>query len=165
MNKTQWYLGAPNAVVICLREVRTEGLIGCFYHRYSPDPVPFHSSDQMTLRMEELYDWLWFPHPGSNERSFFPKKNNVRHETERKKIMSDESLLSRHGDIGTFIVRVQHRQNNSWQGRLTWMEEDKTVQFRSVWEMIKLIESAVDTVSPPEEEEPAPVWFPEEKKE
>ena len=74
--------------------------------------------------------------------------------------MSDESLLTKHGDIGTFIVRVQHRQNSSWQGRITWMEEDRTIQFRSVWEMIKLIENAVDSVSTDEGEEIT--WFPEE---
>ena len=74
--------------------------------------------------------------------------------------MSDDALLSKHGDIGTFIVRVQHRQNTSWQGRITWMEEDKTIYFRSVWEMIKLIESAVDTVSEQEDaEEAAQDWF------
>ena len=59
--------------------------------------------------------------------------------------MNDEELLSRHGDLGTFIIRVQHRQNSSWQGRITWMDEDKTVYFRSMWEMLKLIDSAVGT--------------------
>ena len=77
--------------------------------------------------------------------------------------MSDDVLLSKHGDIGTFIVRVQHRQNSSWQGRITWMEEDKTIQFRSVWEMIKLIESAVDQVSIHEEDDEEESWFPKEK--
>ena len=78
--------------------------------------------------------------------------------------MTDDELLSKHGDIGTFIVRVQHRQNSSWQGRITWMEEDRTVQFRSVWEMIKLIESAVDTVSA-QDTESEEVWFPESTEE
>ena len=73
--------------------------------------------------------------------------------------MSDESLLSKHGDIGSFIVRVQHRQNSSWQGRVTWIEEDKTVGFRSVWELVKLMESAVDTVSKPEDGEDEASWF------
>ncbi len=59
--------------------------------------------------------------------------------------MSDEELLNKHGDLGTFIIRVQHRQNSSWQGRITWMDEDKTVYFRSMWEMLKLIDSAVGT--------------------
>ena len=73
--------------------------------------------------------------------------------------MSDESLLSKHGDMGSFIIRVQHRQNSSWQGRITWMEQDKTVYFRSIWEMIKLIESAVDTVSDPDSEDKEASWF------
>ena len=37
------------------------------------------------------------------------------------------------------------------------MEQDKTISFRSVWEMVKLIENAVDTVSTEEKEE-APRW-------
>ena len=77
--------------------------------------------------------------------------------------MKDKALLSKHGDIGTFIVRVQHRQNSSWQGRVTWMEQDRTIQFRSVWEMIKLIESAVDMVSE-QENRPEELWFAEEEK-
>ena len=65
--------------------------------------------------------------------------------------MSDEELLNRHGDLGTFIIRVQHRQNSSWQGRITWMDKNKTVYFRSIWEMIKLVAGALDTVSEPED--------------
>ena len=161
-NRTQWYIGAPNGVVICIRENNDGELAGEFYHSYSTEPVPFQGIGQMTLRMEKLYDWLHFPFPGVSSRSFLPDKRPAETNTiipERKKIMSDEMLLTKHGEIGTFIVRVQHRQNSSWQGRITWMEEDKTVQFRSVWEMIKLIESAVNSVSEPEEEEPEENWF------
>ena len=73
--------------------------------------------------------------------------------------MSDEELLGRHGDLGTFIIRVQHRQNSSWQGRITWMEENQTLSFRSIWEMVKLIASAVDTAEMEEETEEEPSWF------
>ena len=152
MSKTQWYIGAPNAVVLCIRETR-EGLKGELYHSYSTEATPFESMHQMISQMEVLYDTLRFPFPGSSERSFSEQKPAEETKLERIRIMSDEQLLSKHGDIGTFIVRVQHRQNSSWQGRLTWMEEDKTIQFRSVWEMIKLIENAVDSVSRAEDEE------------
>ncbi len=75
--------------------------------------------------------------------------------------MKDEELLSKHGDLGSFIIRVQHRQNSSWQGRVTWMEKDQTMNFRSVLELIKLIESAIDTVSDTETGAAEPEW-PEE---
>ena len=65
--------------------------------------------------------------------------------------MSDDELLSKHGDLGTFILRVQHRQNSTWQGRITWVNENKMLQFRSVWELTKLIEEALDTVSEQED--------------
>ena len=161
MNRTQWYIGAPNGVVLCIRENNEGELAGEFWHSYSESPIPFRGIGQMTLRMEKLYDWLRFPYPGTNSRSFGQPAKTDGKTHERKRIMSDETLLAKHGDLGTFIVRVQHRQNSSWQGRITWMEEDKTIQFRSVWEMIKLIESAVDSVSSAEEGEETS-WFPEE---
>ncbi len=159
MSRTQWYIGAPNGVVVCVRENNDGELKGEFYHSYSSKPVPFQGIGQMTLRMEKLYDWLRFPYPGTNSRSFVPTEPPAEKTGERKKVMSDEMLLTKHGEIGTFIVRVQHRQNSSWQGRITWMEEDKTIQFRSVWEMIKLIESAVNSISESEEGEPEENWF------
>lgn len=61
--------------------------------------------------------------------------------------MSEEELLSRHGELGTFIICVQHRQNGSWQGHITWTDKDATVYFRSVWEMVKLVSGAIDAVS------------------
>ena len=158
MGKTQWYIGAPNGVVLCINGSNEGDLSGVFYHSYSTESVPFSGIGQMVLRMEKLYDYLRFPYPGTNSRTFGEEKKLTRMTEERKKIMSDDALLSKHGDIGTFVVRVQHRQNSSWQGRITWMEEDKTVQFRSVWEMIKLIESAVDLVSEPEET-PEEAWI------
>lgn len=57
--------------------------------------------------------------------------------------MSDDELLKKHGDIGTFIIRVQHRQHSSWQGMVTWVEENRTVSFRSALELIKMIDGAV----------------------
>lgn len=71
--------------------------------------------------------------------------------------MKDQELLSKHGDLGSFIIRVQQRQNSSMQGRLTWIEKNKTVHFRSVWELIRLIDSAVEMDNPIPEGE-LPTW-------
>ena len=160
-NYSQWYIGAPNGVVLCVDRVNGDLIEGCFYHSYSTEPVPFTGTRELTLRMEKLYDYLHFPFPGTNQRSFFTSEAPSRLTKERIKVMTDDELLTKHGDIGTFIVRVQHRQNSTWQGRITWMEENKTVQFRSVWEMIKLIEGAVDHVSS-QEDSTGELWFPED---
>ena len=72
--------------------------------------------------------------------------------------MKDEDLLRKHGDLGTFIIRVQHRQNSSWQGRITWADQNKSVNFRSIWEMIKLIAQALDADSTQEDGAEEVTW-------
>lgn len=56
--------------------------------------------------------------------------------------MSDQR--KRREDRGTFVVRVRHRQNATWQGEVLWAEENETQNFRSVLELIKLIDNALD---------------------
>ena len=161
MDHSQWYIGALNGVVVCLdRRAGTE-VSGRFYHSFSREPVTFFNLEQLLFRMEEFFNQLKFPYPSTNERYFEPVDMDTAEEDKRSKIMKDEELLRQHGDLGSFIVRVQHRQNSSWQGRITWMEKNQTVYFRSVWDMMKLIENALDTVCPPEDEAEEPAW-PEE---
>ena len=57
--------------------------------------------------------------------------------------MSDKELLAQHGELGTFIIRVQQRQAGTWQGRVTWVDQNKTIRFRSIFELIKLMESGI----------------------
>ena len=40
---------------------------------------------------------------------------------------------------GTFIVKVEYCQNESWQGQVIWAEENRSVRFRSALELMKLI--------------------------
>ena len=48
-------------------------------------------------------------------------------------------------------MRVLHRQNNTWQGRITWADKNKTMNFRSIWEMVHLMEEALREDMPEEE--------------
>lgn len=171
---SQLYIGTQNGVVVCVNQSCSYNLSGEFYHSYSPDAVPFATLEQLLLRMEELFNRLAFPFPATNERHFLSpeaeeaaaadrpsgpsagSRAGYTRPEKREKIMKDEELLTQHGDLGSFIIRVQHRQNSSWQGRLTWVEKDQTVNFRSVWEMVKLIDNAINTAGAPKDE--APAW-------
>ena len=159
MEKSQWYMGTPNGVILCVDRIEEHCFAGRFYHAYSREATAFSSMDGVIFALEQFYDALNFPRPTTDSRSFWDKgAKTERERSERKKAMKDEELLSRHGDLGTFIIRVQHRQNSSWQGRITWMDKNKTVYFRSIWEMIKLVAGALDTVPVPEEEQREATW-------
>lgn len=43
----------------------------------------------------------------------------------------------------TVIVKILEEQNCTWQGTVTWVETGETVPFRSVLELIRLMDSAV----------------------
>lgn len=43
-----------------------------------------------------------------------------------------------------FFIRIKFRQNNCWQGSIQWLEGQKTQSFRSLLEMILLINEALE---------------------
>ena len=45
----------------------------------------------------------------------------------------------------TFIVKILNRQNSTWQGNVTWVEEQESQNFRSALELIKMIDGALDS--------------------
>lgn len=42
--------------------------------------------------------------------------------------------------IGVFQVQVLFREHNTWQGRLIWQDENKEFVFRSVMELIQMLD-------------------------
>ena len=161
MTGSQIYIGTPAGVVLCVDAYDDSSLKAKFYTSYGQEPIEVASWDQLVFEMEHFYDDIRFPYPTTKSRSFTEKAPKPYTNARKAKVMKDEELLSKHGDLGSFIIRVQHRQNSSWQGRVTWMEKNQTMNFRSVLELIKLIESAIDSVSDQEGGPAEPEW-PEE---
>ena len=49
----------------------------------------------------------------------------------------------RRGEKATFEVRVLFRQHTSWQGVIIWLERNAEQSFRSVLELVLLMDSAL----------------------
>ena len=45
----------------------------------------------------------------------------------------------------TFVVEVVDQQNASWQGSVNWVNTGKKEHFRSALELIRLIDSALES--------------------
>lgn len=43
----------------------------------------------------------------------------------------------------TFVVQIQFQDNATWQGSITWARKGQEVRFRSMLEMIKLMNDAL----------------------
>ena len=43
----------------------------------------------------------------------------------------------------TFLVRIMYAQNSTTQGMVQWLDEDKSVYFRSLLELVSLLTEAL----------------------
>lgn len=49
---------------------------------------------------------------------------------------------SKQDEKATFTIQIQFKQHSTWQGTITWIEGEKTQNFRSELELIKLMMEA-----------------------
>ena len=54
MERSQWYLGTPNGVVLCVDRAEVSRFSGRFYHAYSREAVAFTSMDGAIFKLEQL---------------------------------------------------------------------------------------------------------------
>ena len=90
---------------------------------------------QFLLGMEQVLDAMDFPRAFTATRTFAspPPYSTGPPETECPM-----------GQKATFAVRILFRQNASWQGAITWLEGKREQSFRSVLELILLLDSALN---------------------
>lgn len=44
----------------------------------------------------------------------------------------------------TFVIHVISRENATWQGQVTWLNQTETRSFRSMLELVKLMDMVLD---------------------
>ena len=89
---------------------------------------------QFLLEMERLLDDMQFPEPFAKTRSFAPGAP----------LTGVSAQDTQKGHVATFNLRVLFRQNASWQGSLQWLEGHQEASFRSVLELLLLLNSTVE---------------------
>lgn len=135
MPMKQWG-NAYRTTVVCVDSYDEHVLRGRLYNPHRPEGIAFRSVMEFLLRMEDLLDDMHFPQSFSAVRSFGAPPERT--------AASPPAAERQEGQRATFAVRVLFRQNASWQGSLTWLEEGKEESFRSVLELLLLMHSALD---------------------
>lgn len=149
-----------NLVNLCMDSYSIEQQKGRIYHLYSHAPVTFCSLPEAFKKMDTLYDYIDFPQASTRIRSFLVSgrkrtMNDIRHDREAewmedrkrevREVAALEKMLKHRGTEATFIIRVKYRQNSSWQGEITWVDGKKKEYFRSALELMKLLDSALES--------------------
>ena len=95
----------------------------------------FGSLTQLLIRGQQLYELGGGVQSYTTPRIFAPAKPLI-------PVPCVGAELAR-GSAATFEMRILFRQNASWQGELLWLEKNARQNFRSVLEMITLMDSAL----------------------
>lgn len=121
--------------MICVDSYQNGAMSGRMYNQYVDGAETFTNLTQLLLRMDCLLDEMNFPQSFQAKRGFGPVGHPAASAAETDR---------RDGDEATFAVKVMFRQNASWQGSVTWLEGGREESFRSVLELIFLMNSALE---------------------
>lgn len=123
------------STLVCVDSYDHKILKGRFYNPYYNKGKSFESLAEFLLFMEEMVEEMRFPVSFDRKRSFSQEIAGApfSHMTEEEG----------RGKKGTFEIKILFRQNASWQGLIVWQDHSKEESFRSVLEMITLMDSAL----------------------
>lgn len=100
----------------------------------------FRSLTQLLLKIEEMMDGMNFPQSFTAKRTFAS--------VPVKPTGLEALVQEQNGARGTFLLRVIFRQHTTWQGTVNWLEGKGEQSFRSVLELILLMNSALTAEEP-----------------
>ena len=120
--------------IICLDSYQNGIPVGRIYNPQQGSET-FQSLTQFLIKMEQMLDESQMPQSYTSKRTFPTVTQPL--PTVRP------SPPIRRGSEATFEMQVIFRQNSSWQGVIVWLEEQLEQSFRSVLELILLMDSAL----------------------
>jgi hypothetical protein len=135
--------------LVMVEEYHNSVFSGIITHPLTKANYRFSGVTDFLLKIEGIYNKCKFPQATHSERSFFPKNQKIKElfpETEVKLEVdgnNDNVKKINGGHKATFIIKILYRQNATWQGNIQWLEENKSQNFRSDLEMLKLIDEAL----------------------
>ena len=138
---------AYHTTTVCVNGYEGSIPRGRLYHLSQSGAIPFQGVIPFLTRMEELLNRMNFPQPFTAERAF--------RKVEPEQAMPQQGEREPWGEIATFSLKVIFRQNSSWQGTITWLEQGREESFRSVLELCMLLNSALAGSGSARSENPA----------
>lgn len=132
--------------IICIDDYNLYQMSGRIYHSYREQGITFTCIWEMVSVLEDIFDEMDFPQKSMDIRSFIKCKQPVIKDrvTVRSEYYGKTTEKKyRRGVKATFSVQVLFRQNASWQGTVCWLETEQVENFRSIYELCRLMESTV----------------------
>jgi len=119
---------------ICIDSYDNGIPVGRLYNSCA-EPESFESLSQFLLKMEAALDALQLPQSYTLPRSFGHPQSLAE--------IAPAASQGKKGRKATFELQVIFRQHTSWQGTIVWKDQRMEQSFRSVLELVILMDSAL----------------------
>lgn len=137
MGRTTKFVPTEQKVsVIQVTGYEAKNFEGTLQNTYYKEKQAFTNLTQLLFLIEHLQDNLQYPQKGMERRRF--------REEPAPPIQLPKADTPPRDALATFQLHLLFRQNASWQGSITWVEEGTEAQFRSALELVSLMDSVLE---------------------
>ena len=131
--------GELNRTVLVYVDSVSDGIpSGRFHIASKQEAKPFHGFCQLLIAVNQQLDRENFPQAFEELRKFHiptaPDKNSLTRTNQKN------------GALATLSIRILFRQNASWQGSILWQEGNQEIFFRSVLELLVLMDNVLSCI-------------------
>ena len=139
-----------NALGICIDEYSLGEMHGRIYSPFREEPIAFNSAITLIKNINDIFDDGDYPQSTMRVRGFNRNSKDTKSALrDEKAAVGDPSKVTNirsniRGKKATFGVKVMFRQNASWQGTVNWIEKNREESFRSVLELLMLMDSTFE---------------------
>ena len=123
------------STLLCVDSYERGVLTGRYYHPALEGGREFNSLAQFLMGADALFDATCAPQSYTSARSFA--------RLPEPEYGPNSDMEVQEGKLATFRLKILFRQHTSWQGSVTWIDGNGEERFRSVLELIHLIDSAL----------------------
>ena len=138
MSSQENYNNIFRTVTICVDEYKNQIPCGRIYDLHQDKGICFQGTIGLLQSIDTVLEEMNSP------QSFTGKRVLWSEDRKEPEAITDGI---RGGKTATFTLRILFRKNASWQGVVTWIEGRAEESFRSVLELLLLMDSAMN--SPP----------------
>lgn len=128
------------SMYLCVDKYELGEIGGRFYSAFEDKAYDFHSLLALIGYVDNLLDDTMYSQRYEERRALMNIPSSRRERTPRT---DWKEFKCPAGAVATFVMRIHFRQNATWQGEVTWMDNKQTSFFRSALELFRMIDDVL----------------------
>ena len=128
--------------VLHYKKPESNGVIGAFRHLYMDEWISYTNTSNLIYQSELLLQQIKIPQATTCCRKTWGKNSSKQQTIISFPILEKPIWVNSLPGKVSYMIHIRYRHNSSWQGEIRWLEQNKTMFFRSVLELIMLLENS-----------------------